>query len=177
MACWNLSIYWAMRPEVGKTYAMLREGQRLKLRGTDVVIGWVQTSDRVGTMEAIADLEVVPPRTMRYRDVLLSEMDVDAIIARLAGIVLVDQLAHANVPGPKYLKRYQDVLELRAAGISVITNLNIDHLASLQETVKLLTGIYVMKSCPTGSSDVRRDRDDRPVRRKPCGIRCDEAES
>lgn len=99
-------------------------------------------------MEAIGDLEVVPPRTIRYHDVLLPEMDVDAIVARRPQIALVDELAHANVPGSKHLKRYQDVLELQAAGISVISTLNIHHLASLQETVRMLAGVTVSEVLP-----------------------------
>jgi two-component system sensor histidine kinase KdpD len=143
-----LRIYLGYAPGVGKTYALLHEGRRRKARGSDVVIGWVETYARPRTIEAVGDLEVVPPRVIVHRGVRLAEMDVDAIVARRPQVVLVDELAHTNVPGSKHPKRYQDILDLQACGINVISSLNIQHLASLHDTVGLLTGVTVSETLP-----------------------------
>jgi two-component system sensor histidine kinase KdpD len=143
-----LRIYLGYAPGVGKTYAMLHEGRRRKARGTDVVIGWVQTYGRPQTIGAVGDLEIVPPCVITHQGVAVEEMDVDAVIARRPQVVLVDELAHTNVRGSKHPKRYQDVLDLRSAGINVISSVNIQHLANLHETVRLLTGITVTESLP-----------------------------
>ncbi len=143
-----LRLYLGYAPGVGKTFAMLQEGRRRKARGTDVVVGWVEAYERPRTLEALSDLEIVPPRRLLYRDVLIQEMDLDGIIARRPQIALVDELAHTNVPGSRNLKRYQDVLELKALGISVISTVNVQHLTSLQDTVLLLTGIRVVETLP-----------------------------
>jgi two-component system, OmpR family, sensor histidine kinase KdpD len=127
---------------------MLHEGRRRRERGTDVVVGWVQTYGRPHTVEAVGDLEVVPPRIIEYRGQRLHEMDVEAVIARRPQVALVDELAHTNVPGSKHLKRYQDVLDLREYGINVISTVNIQHLASLQDTVRLLTGVSMTETLP-----------------------------
>jgi two-component system sensor histidine kinase KdpD len=127
---------------------MLQEGHRRRDRGTDVVIGWVQTYHRPHTATAIADLEVIPPRYIEYRGGVLPEMDVEALIARRPQVALVDELAHTNVPGSKHLKRYQDVLDLREYGINVISTVNIQHIASLQDTVRLLAGVSVSETLP-----------------------------
>jgi two-component system sensor histidine kinase KdpD len=146
-AAW-LRVYLGYAPGVGKTYAMLHEGRRRRDRGTDVVVGWVQTYDRPHTVDAVGDLEIVPPRALEYRGQLLHEMDVEAVIARQPQVALVDELAHTNVPGSKHLKRYQDVVDLREYGINVITTVNIQHLASLHETVQLLAGVTVTETLP-----------------------------
>jgi two-component system, OmpR family, sensor histidine kinase KdpD len=146
-AAW-LRVYLGYAPGVGKTYAMLHEGRRRKDRGTDVVVGWVQTYDRPHTVDAVGDLEIVPPRAVEYRGQVLHEMDVDAVIARQPQVALVDELAHTNVPGSKHLKRYQDLVDLREYGINVITTVNIQHLASLHETVQLLAGVTVTETLP-----------------------------
>ena len=143
-----LRIYLGYAPGVGKTYAMLHEGQRRKERGTDVVVGNVETYDRPLTAEAIADLEVLPRKQIPYKGVVVEEMDVDAILARRPQVVLIDELAHSNVPGSKHEKRYQDVLEVRDAGINVITTVNIQHLVSLKDTIERVTGIHVRESLP-----------------------------
>ena len=127
---------------------MLNEGRRRSERGTDVVVGWVETYDRPHTVAAVGDLEIVPARAVHYRGQLLHEMDVDAVIARQPQVALVDELAHTNVPGSKHLKRYQDVLELREHGINVISTVNIQHLASLHDTVQLLAGVTVTETLP-----------------------------
>jgi two-component system sensor histidine kinase KdpD len=146
-AAW-LRVYLGYAPGVGKTYAMLHEGRRRRDRGTDVVVGWVHTYDRPHTVAAVGDLEVVPSRPVEYRGQLVHEMDIEAVIARRPQLALVDELAHTNVPGSKHLKRYQDVLDLREYGINVISTVNIQHLASLQDTVRLLAGVTVTETLP-----------------------------
>ena len=144
----RLKVYLGSAAGVGKTYAMLREGQRLKKQGVDVVIGIVETHGRAETLEQIADLEVVPPRIVEYRGVKLREMDLDAILARRPTVCLVDELAHTNVPGSKHSKRYQDVEELLLAGIHVITTVNIQHLESLYDEIERTTGVKVKERFP-----------------------------
>ena len=144
----RLKVYLGSAAGVGKSYAMLREGQRLKKQGVDVVIGIVETHGRAETLEQIADLEVVPPRIVEYRGVKLREMDLDAILARRPTVCLVDELAHTNVPGSKHSKRYQDVEELLFAGIHVITTVNIQHLESLYDEIERTTGVKVKERFP-----------------------------
>jgi len=143
-----LRIYLGYAPGVGKTFGMLHEGRRRKARGTDVVIGWVETYDRPHTIEAIGDLEIVPPLVTIRGGVAVREMDVEAIITRRPQVVLVDELAHTNVQGSRHSKRYQDVLDLQASRINVISSVNIQHLASIHDTVRLLTGITVNETLP-----------------------------
>ena len=144
----RLKVYLGSAAGVGKTYAMLREGQRLKKQGVDVVIGFVETHGRAETLEQIADLEVVPPRIIEYRGVKLREMDLDAILARRPTVCLVDELAHTNVPGSKHSKRYQDVEDLLLAGIHVITTVNIQHFESLYDEIERTTGVKVKERFP-----------------------------
>ena len=144
----RLKVYLGSAAGVGKTYAMLREGQRLKKQGVDVVIGIVETHGRAETLEQIADLEIVPPRIVEYRGVKLREMDLDAILARRPTVCLVDELAHTNVPGSKHSKRYQDVEELLFAGIHVITTVNIQHFESLYDEIERTTGVKVKERFP-----------------------------
>ncbi|MBV9356941.1 MAG: universal stress protein [Chloroflexi bacterium] len=143
-----LRLYLGYAPGVGKTYAMLQDGHRRRAAGSDVVVGWVETYDRPATRQAIGDLEIVPPRVVDYRGVLVQEMDVDAVLGRRPQVALVDELAHTNVSGSKHAKRYQDVVELQEHGINVISTLNIQHLASLNDTVSLLTGVPVRETLP-----------------------------
>src|SRR5690242_4614721 len=144
----RLRVYLGMAAGVGKTYAMLNEGQRRKARGTDVVIGYVETHGRVLTEQQIGDLEVVPRKHIVYRGVTLEEMDVDAVIARRPQVALVDELAHTNAPGSRNAKRYQDVEELLAAGITVISTLNIQHLEGLNDIVEAITGVRQRETLP-----------------------------
>jgi two-component system sensor histidine kinase KdpD len=144
----QLRIYLGAAPGVGKTFAMLNEGKRRKARGTDVVIGYVETYNRPLTVQAAEGLEVVPRRTVEYRGTTLEEMDVDAILARHPAVALVDELAHTNAPGSKHAKRWQDVEEIRDAGIAVISTLNIQHLESLKERVEQIAGITVRETVP-----------------------------
>jgi two-component system sensor histidine kinase KdpD len=144
----RLKVYLGSAAGVGKTYTMLREGQRLRKQGVDVVIGFVETHGRAETQEQIDDLEIVPPRIIDYRGVKLREMDLEAILARRPTICLVDELAHTNVPGSKHSKRYQDVEELLLAGIHVITTVNIQHFESLYDEVERATGVKVKERFP-----------------------------
>ncbi len=144
----RLRVYLAAVAGSGKTYAMLAEGHRREMRGTDIVIGYVETHNRPQTEEMIGDLEIVPRKKVNYRGVILEEMDTEAIIARHPQVALVDELAHTNVPGSKNAKRYQDVEELQNAGINVITTLNIQHLESLYDVVASITGIRVQETLP-----------------------------
>jgi two-component system sensor histidine kinase KdpD len=144
----RLRVYLGAAAGVGKTYAMLNEGHRREGRGTDIVVGYVETHERPLTQAQIGDLEVLPRKKVTYRGVTLEEMDTEAIIARHPKVVLIDELAHTNVPGSKHPKRYQDVLEILDAGIDVVTTLNIQHLESLNDLVASITGIRVRETLP-----------------------------
>ena len=144
----KLKVYLGYGPGVGKTWQMLLEGQRLKQEGIDVVVGLVETHGRAETAKLIEGLEVVPRKQVLYRGILLEEMDLDAVLARHPEVALVDELAHTNVPGSENAKRYQDVQDLLAAGIHVITTLNIQHLESLYDTVEQFVGIKVHERLP-----------------------------
>ena len=144
----QLRIYLGAAPGVGKTFAMLNEGRRRRERGEDVVCGFVETHGRRRTGEQIGELEVVPRKQLPYRDRVFEEMDIDAILARRPEIVLVDELAHTNIPGSRNEKRWQDVEELLDAGISVISTLNIQHLDSLNDVIAQITGITQQETIP-----------------------------
>jgi two-component system sensor histidine kinase KdpD len=137
-----------MAAGVGKTYAMLNEGHRRKERGTDVVIGYVETHSRPLTAQQIGDLETIPRKQVSYRGITLEEMDTEAVLARHPQVALVDELAHTNAPGSKNAKRYQDVEELLAAGITVISTLNIQHLEGLNDIVEAITGVRQRETLP-----------------------------
>ena len=144
----RLRVYLGAAAGVGKTYAMLKEGVRRKERGTDVVIGYVETHKRSQTVAQLGDLELIPRKKIKYRGVILEEMDTDAIIARHPQVALVDELAHTNVAGSKHPKRYQDVIEILDAGIDVVTTLNVQHLESLNDLVESITGVRVRETLP-----------------------------
>ncbi len=144
----KLKVYLGPSPGVGKTFAMLSEGRRLKERGVDVVIGYVEPHERPETTAQIGDLEIVPPRLTQYHGITLKEMDVDAVIARKPTVALVDELAHTNAPDSKNRKRYEDVEDLLRAGISVISTVNIQHLESLYNFVEDATGVKVKERVP-----------------------------
>src|SRR4051812_15018410 len=112
---------------------MLNEGGRRAARGTDVVVGYIETHGRANTAAQIGELEVVPRRRIEYRDTTFEEMDVDAVIARRPSVVLIDELAHTNVPGSRNEKRWQDVEDVLEAGINVISTVNVQHLESLHD--------------------------------------------
>jgi two-component system sensor histidine kinase KdpD len=144
----KLKIYLGASPGVGKTYQMLVEGNRLKSRGVDVVIGYVEPHERPDTTAQVKELEIVPPRTIEYHGIQLTEMDLDAVLARKPTVALVDELAHTNAPGVKNRKRYEDVQDLLAAGINVISTVNIQHLESLYNIVEQNTGVRVKERIP-----------------------------
>jgi two-component system sensor histidine kinase KdpD len=144
----KLRIYLGAAPGVGKTYAMLNEGARAAERGRDVLIGLVETHDRPHTAEQQHALEVLPRKDIEYRDQSFEEMDVDAILARHPSLVLIDELAHNNVPGSRHAKRWQDVEEILDAGISVLTTVNIQHLESLNDVVRQITGVAQRETVP-----------------------------
>jgi len=149
----RLRVYLGMAAGVGKTYAMLNEGRRRKARGTDVVVGYVEMHHRPLTEQQIGDLEVVPRKRIPYRGITLEEMDVDAVLARRPAVALVDELAHTNVPSSRHEKRYQDVEELLAAGITVISTLNIQHLEGLNDIVEAVTGVRQRETLPDAILD------------------------
>jgi len=144
----RLKIYVGAAAGVGKTYKMLEEAHQLRAKGIDVVIGLVETHGRAETAEKIGDLEVIPRRTIEYRGTTLNEMDVDAIIARKPEVAIVDELAHTNAPGSKHEKRFQDIEELIANGISIITAINIQHIETLNPLMRRITGIDVREVVP-----------------------------
>lgn len=144
----RLKIYLGYAAGVGKTWQMLEEAHRLKGEGIDVVVGLVETHGRTATAELIDGLEVIPRRRLEYRGIMVEEMDVEAISARKPQVVLVDELAHANVPGSRHAKRYEDVQDLLSAGIHVISTLNVQHLESLYDTVERIAGIKVRERIP-----------------------------
>jgi len=144
----RLRIYLGMAAGVGKTYAMLNEGRRRASRGTDVVIAWVDTHGRTLTQQQIGDLEIIPRRSCDYRGVTLDELDLDALLRRKPTVALVDELAHANAPCSRHEKRYQDVEELLAADITVITTVNIQHLEGVNDVVEAITGVRQRETIP-----------------------------
>jgi two-component system, OmpR family, sensor histidine kinase KdpD len=152
----KLRIYLGAAPGVGKTYAMLAEGQRRRARGTDVVGALIETHGRRLTTAMAEGLEIVPRRTMNHRGATLTEMDLDAVLARHPRVALVDELAHTNVPGCRHTKRWQDVDELLESGIDVITTLNIQHLESLSTVARQVTGVEQHETLP---DDVARRAD------------------
>jgi two-component system sensor histidine kinase KdpD len=148
-AAGHFRIYLGAAAGVGKTFAMLGEGHRRFERGTDVVVGFVESHGRKLTDEAIGDLEVVPRKMVEYRGTRFPEMDLDAVLARRPKVALIDELAHTNVPGSgRHEKRWQDVLEILEAGIDVITTVNIQHLESIADAVEQMTGTPVRERVP-----------------------------
>jgi two-component system sensor histidine kinase KdpD len=144
----ELRIYLGSAAGVGKTYAMLNEGHRRAERGTDVVVAFVETHGRPHTAAQIGDLEVIPRAKLTYRGTTFDEMDLAAVLARRPEVALVDEFAHTNVPGSANSKRWQDVEQLLAAGIDVISNVNIQHLESLNDVVQKITGVPQRETVP-----------------------------
>lgn len=141
-------LFLGYAPGVGKTFSMLSEALRRRSRGEDVVIGVVETHGRQGIEELAEQLERVPRKKIEYKGTIFEEMDVDAILARHPGVVLVDELAHTNIPASKHRKRYEDVQELLAANIDVLSTLNIQHIESIAPVVRSITGIVVRETVP-----------------------------
>ncbi|MGI5406799.1 DUF4118 domain-containing protein [Streptomyces chartreusis] len=148
MARGKLRIYLGAAPGVGKTYAMLSEAHRRVERGTDCVVAFVEHHDRPRTEVMLHGLEQIRRKDLKYRDTSFTEMDIDAVLARRPKVVLVDELAHTNIPGSRHAKRWQDVEELLAAGIDVISTVNIQHLESLGDVVESITGVRQQETVP-----------------------------
>jgi len=144
----KLKVYVGSAAGVGKSYRMLSEAQALRARGMDVVIGFIETHGRSETAALVEGLEVVPRRRIEYRGTTLEEMDVDAIIARRPTVVVVDELAHTNVPGSKNRKRWEDVLEILDAGINTVSAVNVQHLESLNDVIRETLGVTVRETVP-----------------------------
>jgi two-component system, OmpR family, sensor histidine kinase KdpD len=150
----RLKVFFGMCPGVGKTYSMLRAAQQEVLDGVDLVVGVVETHKRVETEALLTGLAVLPRKQSEYRGSTLTEMDLEAILARKPRLVLVDEFAHTNAPGSRHPKRYQDVIELLDAGIDVYTTLNVQHLESRADTVRQITGITVRETVPDSVVDL-----------------------
>ncbi|MEK3917777.1 histidine kinase [Paenibacillus sp. FSL H7-0331] len=144
----TFKVYIGAAPGVGKTYTMLRDGNDLDKKGIQVLIGLLETHGRKETAAQIGTLELIPRKVMDYRGTRLEEMDAEEVIRRNPDVVLVDELAHTNVPGSKNKKRYEDVLDILAAGISVISTVNVQHLESLNDAIEQITGVRVRETVP-----------------------------
>jgi two-component system, OmpR family, sensor histidine kinase KdpD len=144
----QLKVFLGYAAGVGKTYRMLEEAQHLKLQGNDIVIGYFEPHGRKDTIAKTVGLEMIPPRTISYRTSKFQEMDTDAILKQRPAICVVDELAHTNVPGSQRAKRWEEVQILLDAGINVITNMNIQHLESLNDQIFRITGVRVRETVP-----------------------------
>ncbi|MGZ4125924.1 MAG: sensor histidine kinase KdpD [Actinomycetota bacterium] len=143
-----LRVYLGAAPGVGKTYAMLGEGHRRAERGSEVVVGYVETYGRKHTIELVEGLPAIPPKMVEYRGSMFAELDAEAVIARHPDVVLIDELAHTNVPGGRRAKRWEDVMDILAEGIAVITTVNIQHVEGLNDVVADVTGIRQRETVP-----------------------------
>jgi two-component system sensor histidine kinase KdpD len=144
----HYKIFLGMAAGVGKTYRMLQEGHAERDAGRNVVIGYLEPHKRKDTIEQARGLEVVPRREVIYRDTVLEEMDLPAVLARRAELALIDELAHTNPPGLEHEKRYEDIADVLAAGIDVFSTVNVQHLESLNDQVAELTGVHVRETVP-----------------------------
>src|SRR5688572_17142242 len=143
-----LRIYLGAAPGVGKTFSMLGEAHRRLSRGTDVVVGLVETHGRAHTAEQLEGLQVLPRAEITCRGTTLPELDVDAVLARRPDVVVIDELAHTNAPGSRHAKRWEDVEQVVDAGISVLTTVNVQHLESLNDVVQQITGVPPRETVP-----------------------------
>ena len=149
----ELKVFLGMCPGVGKTYAMLEAAQQELKAGREVVVGYVETHGRKETDALARGFETVPRQEVEYRGVAITEMDLDAILARRPRLVLVDELAHTNAPGARHPKRWQDVQELVEEGIHVFTTLNVQHVESRADTVRQITGAEIRETVPDSVLD------------------------
>src|SRR2546429_1349146 len=150
----KLKIFFGMSPGVGKTYAMLLAARERQAEGCEVVVGIVETHGRKETEALLEGMPIMPRMQIEYRGTTLTEMDLDAILTWHPGLAVVDELAHTNAPGSRHPKRYQDVLELLDAGINVFTTLNVQHVGSLSDTVRPITGAPVSETVPDSVLDL-----------------------
>ncbi len=153
----RLKVFLGAAPGVGKTYAMLSAARELRRQGVDVVVGLVETHGRAETAALLDGIEVLPRRTVRYRERDFTEFDLDAALARKPAVLLVDELAHRNLPGSRHERRWQDIAELLDAGIEVYTALNVQHLESLNDQMRRITGVTVRETVPDAFLDRARD--------------------
>jgi two-component system, OmpR family, sensor histidine kinase KdpD len=144
----KLKILLGMAPGVGKTYKMLEEAHLLKQQGKDVVIGWLETHDRIDIAAKAIDLEIIPQKVVQQGELTFTEMDTDAILIRQPQLVLIDELAHTNIPGSPQHRRYQDVEAILKAGIDVCSTVNIQHLEKFSHQITQMTGTSVQESIP-----------------------------
>ena len=144
----KLKIFFGMCAGVGKTYTMLEAAKAEKLKGTDIIIGYVETHNRKETAELLDGFQIIPRKSYQYKSTTVQEMDLDAILARNPRVVVVDELAHTNAPGSRHAKRFQDVIEILDNGINVYTTVNVQHLESRSDTVAQITGIIVRETIP-----------------------------
>ncbi|WP_269144723.1 ATP-binding protein [Georgenia wutianyii] len=144
----RLTVYFGAAPGVGKTYAMLDEAHRRRTRGVDVVVGYVETHGRAPVVALLEGLEVLPRQELTYRGQSFTELDTQAVLRRSPRVVLVDELAHTNVPGSAHARRWQDVEELLDAGMDVVTTVNVQHLESLNDDVEAVTGVRQRETVP-----------------------------
>ena len=150
----RLKIFFGMAAGVGKTYAMLEDAQVRRAEGVDVVVAWLDTHGRAETASLLEGLQLIPRRQHAYRDTLIEEMDLEAVLARKPALAIVDELAHTNAPGALHARRYQDVVHLLEAGIDVYTTLNVQHVESRSDTVRQITGVAVRETVPDSVLDL-----------------------
>ncbi len=149
----RLRVFLGMSAGVGKTYAMLKAAHKIQDEGKTVLIGLVETHGRLETNELLQNLEVLPRKSIKYRNLEFQEMDIDAILHRKPDLVVIDELPHSNIPGSRHEKRYQDVMEILDAGIDVFTAMNVQHLESRKDSIELITGIQIRETVPDGILD------------------------
>ncbi len=153
----QLKIFLGAAPGVGKTYAMLSAARELQRQQTDVVVGLVETHGRLETQALLEGLELLPRRKLAYKSQELEELDLDALLARKPKVAIIDELAHQNIPGSRHERRYQDIEEILDAGIDVYTTVNIQHIESLNDVVRQITGVHVRETVPDSFLDRARD--------------------
>ena len=144
----SLKIFFGYAPGIGKTFTMLESALRLQAAGVDVAVGCVETHGRAETAALLAGLEILPLREVAYRGTTLAEFDLDLALARRPAVLILDELAHANAPGSRHRKRWQDVLELLENGIDVHTTLNVQHVESLNDVISQITYVRVRETVP-----------------------------
>jgi two-component system, OmpR family, sensor histidine kinase KdpD len=144
----NLKLFLGYAPGVGKTFSMLSEAIRRRSRGEDVLAGYIETHGRAGIVELAAQIETIPRGKIEYKGTVFEELDTNAVLARHPAVVLIDELAHTNIPGSRHRKRYEDILEILDAGIDVLSTINIQHIESIAPTIRAITGVTVRETVP-----------------------------